>query len=364
MGHTDVVPVSPRRVAPRPVRRRADRRRGVGPRRHRHAQPHGVDGRRHQHLARQGWRPRGTLVYLGVADEEAGGHHGADWLVAPRARRGGRRLRDHRVGRLDVHGPAGASVVVTVGEKGAAWRRLRVHGTPGPRLDALRRRQRPRQRRPRWSGASPPTGPAAEINDVWRAVRGVARPRRRDPRRAGRSGPGLGGVRVDRRCAHGQVRPRLHAHHVLARRGARRHEDQRHPRRGRAGHRHPHPPRPDRRRRGPHAGRRPRARSPPPSPSSRSTTGPARRARPTRRCGTPSPPRGQGAARGHAAAPHHRRAAPTPRSSATPGASPMASASCPRPSPTRTSPPLPRQRRAHRRRVAPPHDAVLAGPVP
>src|SRR5690349_42316 len=25
-----------------------------------------------KHLARQGWRPRGTLVYLGVADEEAG----------------------------------------------------------------------------------------------------------------------------------------------------------------------------------------------------------------------------------------------------------------------------------------------------
>src|SRR6185295_13232859 len=27
-------------------------------------------------LAREGWKPRGTLIYLGVADEEAGGTHG------------------------------------------------------------------------------------------------------------------------------------------------------------------------------------------------------------------------------------------------------------------------------------------------
>ena len=44
MGHTDVVPVNAERLVARPVRRRARRRRGVGPRRDRHAQPHGVDG--------------------------------------------------------------------------------------------------------------------------------------------------------------------------------------------------------------------------------------------------------------------------------------------------------------------------------
>ena len=44
MGHTDVVPVNPARVVGGPVRRRADRRRGVGSRRDRHAQPHGDDG--------------------------------------------------------------------------------------------------------------------------------------------------------------------------------------------------------------------------------------------------------------------------------------------------------------------------------
>ena len=32
-------------------------------------------------LAASGWRPRGTLIYLAVADEEAGGFLGAGHLV-------------------------------------------------------------------------------------------------------------------------------------------------------------------------------------------------------------------------------------------------------------------------------------------
>src|SRR5258706_4050901 len=35
-----------------------------------------------KHLAREGWKPRGTLIYFAVADEEAGGRHGAGWMVA------------------------------------------------------------------------------------------------------------------------------------------------------------------------------------------------------------------------------------------------------------------------------------------
>ena len=34
-----------------------------------------------RHLASSGWRPRGTVIYLAVADEEAGGVHGAKWLL-------------------------------------------------------------------------------------------------------------------------------------------------------------------------------------------------------------------------------------------------------------------------------------------
>ena len=71
----------PRRVVARPVRRRADRRRGVGPRRHRHAQHHVVDGRRLPPAGDEGFRPKGTLIYFGVADEEAGGHWGAEYMV-------------------------------------------------------------------------------------------------------------------------------------------------------------------------------------------------------------------------------------------------------------------------------------------
>ena len=81
-----------------------------------------------KHLARQGWRPRGSLIYLGVADEEAGGAHGADWLVQHELDAVGADYVITESGGWTVDGPAGPKVVVTVGEKGAAWRRLRVHG--------------------------------------------------------------------------------------------------------------------------------------------------------------------------------------------------------------------------------------------
>ena len=85
-------------------------------------------------LARRpgGWRPRGTLVYLACADEEAGGTLGAghvcdqhwdsleaDYLLTEN-------------GGTVSQGPQGElNVTVHVGEKGVAWRRLRVKGVPG-----------------------------------------------------------------------------------------------------------------------------------------------------------------------------------------------------------------------------------------
>jgi acetylornithine deacetylase/succinyl-diaminopimelate desuccinylase-like protein len=84
-------------------------------------------------LARRGWRPRGTLVYLACADEEAGGTLGAGHVCerhwdALRAdycltENGGTVSRGARDGELHV--------TVHVGEKGVAWRRLRVKGVPG-----------------------------------------------------------------------------------------------------------------------------------------------------------------------------------------------------------------------------------------
>ncbi len=83
-------------------------------------------------LARSGWRPRGTLVYFGVADEEAGGTFGAEWMCNTHwdAIRSDYVLTElggwSIIGSDDVR-----RVVVNTGEKGIAWRRLRVSGTPG-----------------------------------------------------------------------------------------------------------------------------------------------------------------------------------------------------------------------------------------
>src|SRR5215470_7872495 len=84
-------------------------------------------------LARRGWKPRGTLVYLACADEEAGGTLGAghvcarhwdalraDYLLTENGGTVGRGAHDDEL-----------TVTVHVGEKGVAWRRLRVSGTPG-----------------------------------------------------------------------------------------------------------------------------------------------------------------------------------------------------------------------------------------
>jgi acetylornithine deacetylase/succinyl-diaminopimelate desuccinylase-like protein len=83
-------------------------------------------------LATEGWRPRGTLIYFGVADEEAGGTYGAEWM-----------LEHHwdalacdyvltELGGWSTVGNDGVRrVTVNVAEKGIEWSRLRVRGTPG-----------------------------------------------------------------------------------------------------------------------------------------------------------------------------------------------------------------------------------------
>ncbi|HLY83939.1 MAG TPA: M20/M25/M40 family metallo-hydrolase, partial [Acidimicrobiales bacterium] len=84
-----------------------------------------------QHLARSNFRPKGTLVYFGVADEEAGGPLGAGWMA------------DHHwdtiacdyllteIGGWSVPTSDGSRrIAISVGEKGLAWRRLRISGTP------------------------------------------------------------------------------------------------------------------------------------------------------------------------------------------------------------------------------------------
>ncbi|MDQ1369175.1 MAG: hypothetical protein QOF20_1528 [Acidimicrobiaceae bacterium] len=83
-----------------------------------------------RHLALDGFRPAGTLVYLAVADEESGGHHGAAWLAEHAWDAIGTDYVLTESGGILTPSPTGPKVTVTVAEKGVAWRRLRISGTP------------------------------------------------------------------------------------------------------------------------------------------------------------------------------------------------------------------------------------------
>src|SRR3989454_10291912 len=131
MGHTDVVPVSPDGWQRDPFA--ADLVDGI------------VWGRgaidmlnltstmavATRRLAKSGWKPRGTLIYLAVADEEAGGFLGAGHLVE----REWQAVKCDYVitesGGVPIPTKSGHKLKVTVGEKGGNWRKLIVHGTPG-----------------------------------------------------------------------------------------------------------------------------------------------------------------------------------------------------------------------------------------
>ena len=82
-------------------------------------------------LADSGYRPRGTLVYAAVADEEAGGLHGAKWLLEHERDAVGADYLITESGGLVNDGPRGRTVSITVAEKGLAWHILRITGSPG-----------------------------------------------------------------------------------------------------------------------------------------------------------------------------------------------------------------------------------------
>ena len=82
-------------------------------------------------LADGGYRPKGTLVYAAVADEEAGGLHGAKWLLDHQADEVGADYLITESGGLVQHGPLGQTVTATVAEKGLSWHTITVRGAPG-----------------------------------------------------------------------------------------------------------------------------------------------------------------------------------------------------------------------------------------
>jgi acetylornithine deacetylase/succinyl-diaminopimelate desuccinylase-like protein len=82
-------------------------------------------------LKKSDWRPRGTLIYLAVADEEAGGFLGAGHLVEHHADAVKCDYVITESGGVPIPTKSGHTLKVTVGEKGGNWRKLIVHGTPG-----------------------------------------------------------------------------------------------------------------------------------------------------------------------------------------------------------------------------------------
>lgn len=119
-------------------------------------------------LADEGFRPRGTLVYLAVADEEAGGVHGAAWLAEQAADAVGCDYVLTESGGILDAGRTGRTVTVSVAEKGVAWRRVRIKGSPGHGSmpygvdNALVKAAEVVRRLAAYR-------PAARVDDLWRA---------------------------------------------------------------------------------------------------------------------------------------------------------------------------------------------------
>ena len=82
-------------------------------------------------LARSDFAPRGTLIYLAVADEESSGTYGADFLMEHER---DSVIADYVItesGGIPLPSPSGLKLPVLVGEKGLFGIRLRIGGTPG-----------------------------------------------------------------------------------------------------------------------------------------------------------------------------------------------------------------------------------------
>jgi acetylornithine deacetylase/succinyl-diaminopimelate desuccinylase-like protein len=84
-------------------------------------------------LAQEGFKPKGSLVYLAVADEEALGTFGAGWLVENQAEavRADFVVTEAGGFRMPLPSSSGPKLPVIVGEKGSYWCTIRVKGTAG-----------------------------------------------------------------------------------------------------------------------------------------------------------------------------------------------------------------------------------------
>jgi acetylornithine deacetylase/succinyl-diaminopimelate desuccinylase-like protein len=82
-------------------------------------------------LLSSGFKPKGTLVYSAVADEEALGTHGAQWLTEHKWDEVKTDYLVTEFGGIRIPIGSGAKLPIMTAEKGSQWTRLRVKGTPG-----------------------------------------------------------------------------------------------------------------------------------------------------------------------------------------------------------------------------------------
>lgn len=84
-----------------------------------------------RHLADTNFKPKGDVIFFGVADEEAGSTVGAEWFAQNEWDSIAADYVLTESGGIHLGNPEAPSIVMNVGEKGIEWRRIRVHGTPG-----------------------------------------------------------------------------------------------------------------------------------------------------------------------------------------------------------------------------------------
>ena len=85
----------------------------------------------YKHIAMSGTRPKGDLIYFGVADEEAGGNWGARWVADNEWDAIACDYVLTEFGGFPTETDKGQAITINVAEKGIGRRRLKERGTPG-----------------------------------------------------------------------------------------------------------------------------------------------------------------------------------------------------------------------------------------
>jgi acetylornithine deacetylase/succinyl-diaminopimelate desuccinylase-like protein len=170
-----------------------------------------------RHLADEGFRPEGDLLFIGVADEEALGSHGAKWLTEHLADEVNCDYLITEAGGFPMGSPGGVRLPVITGEKGAFWCTMTVRGTPGHASQPLRTDNalvKAAEVVRRLAEHETP----ADIHDAWRRfVEGIGLPPEftaplLDPDRIGEfceSLPLLGLARQAHACTHTTMAPTI-----------------------------------------------------------------------------------------------------------------------------------------------------------